>query len=90
MSLDALYDQVKDASYPLNDRDELIKVLGNVNVEFEGDFYDARDIGTMVHDYPILKASHLIELFINSAEEYELSDDEAEDFREIEDDDDEL
>lgn len=84
MTLDTLYDYVKDAKYPIRSRDELIEVLGDIEVEFEGDVYDARDIGTMITQYPITKASHVVELFIHAAEE-EYSDDEAEDFEEFED-----
>jgi hypothetical protein len=72
MGLDELYKTVKFAMYPIYDREQLEKYLGKIRIEFEKDYYDARDISTMITDYPIKNASHVIELFIKAAaEEYE-------------------
>lgn len=84
MTLDELYERVKNARYPINDRDELQMALGDINVEFEGSIFSSTDISTMINEYPILKASHVIELFIDADKELELDDEEAEDFREVE------
>ncbi len=72
MGLDELYKTIKFAMYPIYDREHLQKALGNIRIEFERNFYDARDISTMITEYPIKSASHVIELFIKAAaEEYE-------------------
>jgi len=84
MTLDKLYHTTKDAKYPIHNRDELMKIIGEVRVKLDDDYFDARDIGTMITKYPIKKVSQLIEFFIEAAhEEYE-DKDIARDLRELE------
>ena len=84
MTLDILYNTTKNAKYPIYDRDELMEILKDVRVKLDDDYFDARDISTMITKYPIKKVSQLIELFIESAhEEYE-DKDIARDLKELE------
>ncbi len=84
MSLDIFYSRIKSHSlYPINDREQLIKALGNVRVKFEHNVYDGRDIGLMINEFPIKTPSHLMELFIKYAEE-EYSDEESKELGDFE------
>ena len=64
MALDLLYTKIKYAKFPIKNRKELFDAIGVREVEFEGNWYNAKDISIMVKDFPIKRASHLVELFI--------------------------
>lgn len=70
MTLDDLYDKVKDAEFPINDREALQALLGDIRVEFRGDTFDARSIALEIRRYPIKDAADLIRDFILCFEEY--------------------
>lgn len=73
--LDDLYHKIKFAKFPIYDREQLEGHIGKLRVEFERDYYDARDISTMITEYPIKSLSHFFELFIHAAiEEYQDED----------------
>ncbi|MBD3259827.1 hypothetical protein GF371_04335 [Candidatus Woesearchaeota archaeon] len=70
MSLDDLWKKAKDFKYPINDRDELMKLLGDFRLEFEENEFDARDIALEINAYPIKDAAGLIHAFLVEEEAY--------------------
>ena len=70
MTLDALWEKAKDFNYPVNDRDELMKLLGDFKLQFEGNEFDARSIALEINAYPIKDAAGLIHAFLLQEEAY--------------------
>ncbi|MBW2987315.1 hypothetical protein KY336_02080 [Candidatus Woesearchaeota archaeon] len=70
MTLDALWEKAKDFQYPINDRDELMKLLGDFRLQFEGNEFDARDIALQISAYPIKDAAGLIHAFLVQEEAF--------------------
>lgn len=64
MTLDRLYYLARRAKYPINDRKELIKIIGKEEIFFEGKLFDAEEIAVHIDEYPIHTAADLIKFFI--------------------------
>ena len=63
---------MKNANYPIRNREELKKVLAKNVINFEGKMYDAKEIAVHITEYPIHKASDLIKFFLEEEEEEEV------------------
>lgn len=70
MSLDDLWQKAKEFEYPINDREELMKLLGKFRLEFEENEYDAQSIALEINAYPIKDAAGLIHAFLVEEEAY--------------------
>jgi len=76
MSLDALWEIVKNIKYPINDREVLQKSIGENIIEFEGHKLHSRDIALEIHSYPIHKPTDVIKCFLDAFEEFSKKDGE--------------
>ena len=70
MSLDVLYDAIKNLDYPINSRGALEFALGETVIVFEGGQYDARNIANTIEQFPIQSPAVVIKNFIEGYEEY--------------------
>jgi hypothetical protein len=64
MSLDKLWSAVKSLKYPIKNAALLEKVLGNIQVEFDGEVLNARDVSLEINAYPVKSAPDLIRDFL--------------------------
>ncbi len=76
MGLDQLYSLMRNASYPINSREELISALGNIKISFEGRTLSADEIGVHLTKYPIRNVADLIRDFLEE-EKFEYNEKEA-------------
>lgn len=70
MTLDKLYDLIKDAKYPINNRDEVTKIIGENTISFENSNFTGKNIGLAIEKYPIHKPADFIKFFIEAFEEF--------------------
>jgi hypothetical protein len=75
MSLDDLWQAVKGLKFPINKDEDLEKELGELNIQFEGKEFCARDIATQISEYPIKSAPDLVRDFLQEGESF--SEEEA-------------
>jgi len=76
MSLDDLWNAVKDLKYPINKKEDLIELLGDLRIKFKDTEWDARSIANEIMEYPIKSAPDLIRDFLT--EEASFTEEEAE------------
>jgi Mg2+/Co2+ transporter CorC len=77
MSLDKLWNAVKDLKYPINDADQLEELLGDLKIKFDDEELDARSIALAISEYPIKSAPDLIRDFLTEEESYSTEEAEA-------------
>jgi len=69
MSLDKLYEIIKDADFPINDRNEMMDVIGTEIILFKGKYFDAEEIAVHLRGYPFHSPSDVIKAFLEEEEE---------------------
>ena len=70
MSLDKLYHVMRKAKYPIHNRDELKRVLGDFKINIEGNLLNADEIAVHIPKYPLRSVADFFYNFLS--EEYEI------------------
>ena len=69
MSLDKLYHVMRKAKYPINDRKELIKILGDFKIHIEDNFLDAEELAVHIPHYPLRSVADFFYNFLSEEKE---------------------
>jgi hypothetical protein len=69
MTLDRLYSLVKKARFPIKDREDIIHIIGNTKISFDGHFMNCEEIAVHMKKYPIKSASEFFKYFLEEEAE---------------------
>ena len=72
--LEDLWHLVKRFHYPINDKEQLERLLGNFRLHLKHDEFDARDISLQILEYPIHRPSDVIGFFLREQLNYNEAD----------------
>ena len=70
MVLDKLYFTMRRAKYPIKNRAELIRILGEITITFEGNILNAEKISLLINKYPINNVADFFHRFLAKEDEY--------------------
>ena len=70
MGLDILYEMIKYAEYPIRNIEEVLFLLGDERIDFNGHSLDARNVALTIEKYPIHTPADFLKFFIEGCDEY--------------------